>query len=124
MIDPLTPPVYIHNMRKTQRFSSFLTKQAGGGNMNLTMGVILDELAAYKPVIHKMGNPEAEFRQFHYYNRELAEFSPEYLYVLGCQENDAVFGKEVPRHAIVAGDIPGALTEKTDALDTLILKAG
>jgi hypothetical protein len=93
--------------------------------MELTLGLIMDELAPYKPVVHKMCNIEAEFRQFYYYDREFTETDPRCLYVLGGTESGAVRsvanGKDGPRHIILAGDtIPGVLAEKMDALDTLI----
>jgi hypothetical protein len=89
--------------------------------MELTLGLILDELAPYKPVVHKMSNAEAEFRQFHYYNRELTEFDPKCLYVLGEMESGVTFGHNNPQNVIVAVDsLPIAMRGKTDVLDTLI----
>ncbi|MDR0723452.1 MAG: hypothetical protein LBF75_11815 [Treponema sp.] len=71
-------------------------------------------------MVHKMSNGGTKFRQFHYYNHELTEISPECLYVLSGQENGAVFDKKGPRHVIATGNIPSGLTERMDILDTLI----
>jgi hypothetical protein len=30
--------------------------------MNLSLGIVLDELAAYKPIVHKANSMEAEYR--------------------------------------------------------------
>jgi hypothetical protein len=95
--------------------------EMGGGVMKLSLGVILDELAVYKPVAHKTSNAGTEFRQFHYYNREITETSPDCLYVLSGQESCTDFDKNIPRHVIAAGAIPGGLMEKIEVLDTLIL---
>jgi hypothetical protein len=40
--------------------------------MYLTLGIIIDEFAGYKPIIHKMSNKTTQIRQFHYYSDELA----------------------------------------------------
>jgi hypothetical protein len=96
----------------------------GGGDMYLSLGIILDELAPYKPIIHKiihkMRNTEAEFRQFHYYDRKFTETDPRCLYVLEGTESGAVLPGKPPAHAIIAGKVPGALADNRDAFDTLI----
>jgi hypothetical protein len=98
-----------------------LDKTTGGKNMNLTLGVIIDGLAAYKPMIHKMGSADTEFRQFRYYDTKLVENDPECLYIL----DGAVSGQNYPQHLIVAADtLPGALTKELDAIETLIQISG
>jgi hypothetical protein len=88
--------------------------------MELTLGLILDELAPYKPVVHKMRNTEVEFRQFHYYDCKSTETDPRCLYVLAGTERGVGLSEKSPAHVSVAGEVPGALVDKTDAFDTLI----
>ncbi|MDR2785480.1 MAG: helix-turn-helix domain-containing protein, partial [Treponema sp.] len=87
----------------------------------LTLGIIIDGLADYNPVVHKMSSAETEFRQFHYRDTELVKTDPECLYVL----DSAVSEKNYPRHIIIAADtLPGALTKRMDAVETLIQISG
>jgi hypothetical protein len=85
--------------------------------MYLTLGIIIDEFAEYKLIIHKMSNKTAKIRQFHYYPAELAGTAPEYLYVADAEQADRAFDKNCPRHIILCGDpVPQGLQEKTDTL--------
>jgi hypothetical protein len=85
--------------------------------MNLTLGVIIDGLAAFKPVVHKMRSTKVEFKQFYYYNTEISEINPSYLYVL----NSLFFRENFPRHIIVVADtLPQALLDQMETVDTLI----
>jgi hypothetical protein len=85
--------------------------------MNLTLGIIMDEFAKYKPVALKMGDTTAQIRQFHYHTANLAEFVPECLYVGSTEIAAKALDKNCPKHIIISGDtIPSSLPEKTDTL--------
>jgi hypothetical protein len=115
--------IYLYNVKIPGDFVIFDERQEA--EMNLSLGIVLDELAAYKPIVHKANSMEAEFRQFHYYNCEFTESDPRNLYVIDGTESDAVRsvanGKNGPRHIVVTGNsLPNILTGKMDAFDTLI----
>jgi len=84
--------------------------------MNLTLGIIIDGLSGYKPVVHKISDTKTQIRGFHYYANELSEPDPDYLYIVGAEKAGKTFGKNCPKHIIISGSIPKGLLEKTDTL--------
>jgi hypothetical protein len=119
-VDRFPPSAYNQKRRNSPALSSFLTKRQEA-DMELALALIMDELAPYKPVVHKMRSAEAEFRRFGYYDRECTETDPACLYVLDGTDSGSAGGKDGPRHVMVAADaIPGVLAKKTDAFDTFI----
>ena len=84
--------------------------------MHLTLSIIMDELAGFKPIVHKMSNIIEQIQGFHYYSTESTEISSEYLYV-GTGKAGKVFGKNCPKHILITGDmIPKEIHEKADTL--------
>jgi hypothetical protein len=92
--------------------------------MNLSLGVIMDELAPYKPAAHTMRSSDVEFRRFSHYGAEVSEPDSGCLYVLDGRESPSFLGRNLPRHSIVAGGapglVPGLLRGKTEGFDTLV----
>jgi hypothetical protein len=95
--------------------------------MNLGLGVIIDGLSMYRPVVHKTSGAKAQIRGFHYYSPEFTEIDPDYIYVISTEKTGKAFGKNCPKHVIITGhipdrqgrqDLPGksGLFEKTDTL--------
>jgi len=84
--------------------------------MNLTVGIVIDGLSGYKPVVHKISDTKAQIRGFHYYASEFSEPDPDYLYIIGAEKAGKNFGKNCPKHIIISGSIPKGLPEKTDTL--------
>lgn len=72
--------------------------------MNLTLGIIMDEFAAYRPVALKMKDATAQVRQFHYYTAELTGPASEYLYVGSVEKAGGVLDGNCPKHIIIIGD--------------------
>jgi hypothetical protein len=85
--------------------------------MNLNLGVIIDGLAAFKPIVHKMRSTDLEFSRFYYYDAEISEIDLKCLYVL----NSMFFWENFPRHVLVVADtLPQALRDQMGNFDTLI----
>jgi hypothetical protein len=83
--------------------------------MNLGLGVIIDGLSMYNPVVHKTGNTKGQIRGFHYYSPEFTETDPAYIYVASIGKTGKAFCKNCPKHIIITGTIPRPL-EKPDTL--------
>jgi hypothetical protein len=89
--------------------------------MNVSLDVIMDGLAAYKPVVHKICGAEAEYRRFCHYDDKLDTTDPQCLYVLNSRQAECLDRGDAPRHVIVAADtFPRTLEDKIEGFDTLI----
>jgi len=76
------------------------------------MGIIVDGLSAYKPVVHKSGDAKAQIRGFHYYSTEFTETDPDYMYVISTDKFTKAFCENCPKHIIISGNIPKACLKK------------
>jgi hypothetical protein len=84
--------------------------------MNLTLGIVIDGLSGYKPVVHKISDTKTQISGFHYYANEFSEPDPDYLYIIGAEKAGKNFSKNCPKHIIISGSIPKGLLEKTNTL--------
>jgi len=80
--------------------------------MNLTLGIIIDGLSAYKPIAHKIGDAKALIRGFHYYTTDIIQTDPDYLYVINAGKTGNIFGKSRLKHIIISGAVPKILPEE------------
>jgi hypothetical protein len=80
--------------------------------MNLTIGIIIDGLSGYKPVVHKISYIKTQIRGFHYYSPEFTETDPDYVYIT----TGKYFGEKCPKHLVILGDMPIESPEKAETL--------
>jgi len=88
--------------------------------MNLTMGIIIDGFSGYKPVVHKISDTKAQIRGFHYYLPEFTESDPDYVYIISADKAEKAFGKNCPKHIIIAGNISAGRPDLPEQTDTII----
>jgi hypothetical protein len=84
--------------------------------MNLGLGVIIDGLSDYKPIIHKISDIKTQIRGFQHYSAEFTETDPDHLYVVNIGKNEKSFCENCPKHIIISGTMPKGPLKKTDTL--------
>jgi len=84
--------------------------------MNLTLGIIVDGLSDYKPIVHKINKKSTEIHGFQYYSADIAKTEPDCLYVVSLSKTTKAFGENCPKHLIVLGKVPNILPENTVTL--------
>jgi hypothetical protein len=85
--------------------------------MNLNLGVIIDGLSMFKPVVHKISGTKVQIRGFQCYSTEFSETDPDYVYITSSDKDGKVFDQKCPKHIIILGNsIPKVLIEKTSTL--------
>jgi hypothetical protein len=72
--------------------------------VELTLGVILDELTDYNPIVHKNAAKNNKFKQFRLFDAAITGLDPLCLYIVNSANLDASFSQICPKHLIGIGD--------------------
>lgn len=85
--------------------------------MRLTIDILLDELAAFHPIVHKVLSTKTSFEQICYYNAQDLQINSSFLYLA----DSASFSKDCshyrPKHFLILGsEVPISRFEHADTL--------
>lgn len=71
--------------------------------MELALGILLDELADFHPVVHKTLSTKTAFEQIQYYDAQNLQTKPSFLYLAESASISASLSQYCPKHLLIFG---------------------